>query len=175
MWQWGCRVTHSNLTPNPGQLYPRGPRDILHTRVQGDSHHPPIQALTDRKPVRKILCIWNNFQMNMIWRRRLLFILACNYQICFSDLLHGHSCLCAEHVYRGMLGWYFYLRYPHMVYLCNSCVFNFVQMVVTTYILHISKCFFSSPELKAQVSFSDRLSSVVCLSVCPSVRLSVRL
>ena len=26
--------------------------------------------------------------------------------------------------------------------------------------------FFSSPELKAQVSFSDRLSSVVCLSVC---------
>jgi hypothetical protein len=35
---------------------------------------------------------------------------------------------------------------------------------------------FSSPELKAQVSFSDRLLSVVCLSVCPSVwRLSVRL
>ena len=32
---------------------------------------------------------------------------------------------------------------------------------------------FSSPELKAQVSFSDHLSSVVCLSVCPSVRLSV--
>ena len=28
---------------------------------------------------------------------------------------------------------------------------------------------FSSPELKAQVSFSDRLSSVVCLSVRPSV------
>ena len=34
---------------------------------------------------------------------------------------------------------------------------------------------FSSPELKAQVSFSDHLSSVVCLSVCLSVRLSVRL
>ena len=34
---------------------------------------------------------------------------------------------------------------------------------------------FSSPELKAQVSFSDRLSSVVCLSVsvCLSVRPSV--
>ena len=32
---------------------------------------------------------------------------------------------------------------------------------------------FSSPELKAQVSFSDRLSSVVCPSVCPSVCLSV--
>ena len=35
---------------------------------------------------------------------------------------------------------------------------------------------FSSPELKAQVSFSDHLSSVVCLSarpsVCPSVCLS---
>ena len=33
---------------------------------------------------------------------------------------------------------------------------------------------FSSPELKAQVSFSDHLSSVVCLSVCPFVCLSVR-
>ena len=32
---------------------------------------------------------------------------------------------------------------------------------------------FSSPELKAQVSFSDHLSSVVCLSVCLSVRPSV--
>ena len=32
---------------------------------------------------------------------------------------------------------------------------------------------FSSPELKAQVSFSDHLSSVVCLSVRPSVCLSV--
>ena len=32
---------------------------------------------------------------------------------------------------------------------------------------------FSSPELKAQVSFSDHLSSGVCLSVRPSVRLSV--
>ena len=33
--------------------------------------------------------------------------------------------------------------------------------------------FISSPELKAQVSFSDHLSSVVCLSVRPSVRQSV--
>ena len=33
---------------------------------------------------------------------------------------------------------------------------------------------FSSPELKAQVSFSDHLSSVVCLSICPFVCLSVR-
>ena len=32
---------------------------------------------------------------------------------------------------------------------------------------------FSSPELKAQVSFSDHLSSGVCLSVRPSVCLSV--
>ena len=32
---------------------------------------------------------------------------------------------------------------------------------------------FSSPELKAQVSFSDHLSSVVGLSVCQSVCLSV--
>ena len=29
--------------------------------------------------------------------------------------------------------------------------------------------FFSSPELKAQVNFSDRLLSVACLSVRPSV------
>ena len=33
--------------------------------------------------------------------------------------------------------------------------------------------FFSSPELKAQVSFSDHLSSVVCPSVCLSVCLSI--
>ena len=32
---------------------------------------------------------------------------------------------------------------------------------------------FSSPELKAQVSFSDRLASVICPSVCLSVCLSV--
>ena len=40
-----------------------------------------------------------------------------------------------------------------------------------------SICVFSSPELKAQVSVSDHLSSVVCLSVrlsvCPSVCLSL--
>ena len=34
----------------------------------------------------------------------------------------------------------------------------------------ISSKVFSSPELKAQVSFPDHLSSVVCLSVRPSVR-----
>ena len=33
--------------------------------------------------------------------------------------------------------------------------------------------FFSSPELKAQVSFSDHLSSVVCPSVCLSICMSV--
>ena len=33
----------------------------------------------------------------------------------------------------------------------------------------LSVIFFSSPELKAQVSFSDRLSSGVCPSVCLSV------
>ena len=36
----------------------------------------------------------------------------------------------------------------------------------------LNKWFFSSPELKAQVSFSDHLSSVVRLSVCLSVNLS---
>ena len=34
---------------------------------------------------------------------------------------------------------------------------------------------FSSPELKAQVSFSDQLSSSVCLSVCLRVCLSIHL
>ena len=34
--------------------------------------------------------------------------------------------------------------------------------------------FFRTPELKAQMSFSDHLSSVVCLSVCLSVHPSVR-
>jgi hypothetical protein len=33
------------------------------------------------------------------------------------------------------------------------------------YLLHANGTLFSSPELKAQVSFSDRLLSVVCLSV----------
>ena len=41
-------------------------------------------------------------------------------------------------------------------------------------ILCMNACvFISSPELKAQVSFSDHPSSIVCLSVCLSVRLSV--
>ena len=41
-------------------------------------------------------------------------------------------------------------------------------------ITRFAKILFSSPELKAQVSFSDHLSSVVCLSVrLPSVCLSV--
>ena len=42
----------------------------------------------------------------------------------------------------------------------NVCIFSVFSL-------------FSSPELKAQVSFSDHLSSVVCLSVRPSVRPSV--
>ena len=40
--------------------------------------------------------------------------------------------------------------------------------------LDIFSFVFSSPELKAQVSFSDHLSSVVCPSVCLSVRPSVK-
>ena len=43
------------------------------------------------------------------------------------------------------------------------------------YVWNNNFCVFSSPELKAQVSFSDHLSSVVCLSVRLSVCLSVRL
>ena len=56
-------------------------------------------------------------------------------------------------------------------YIFNNDILQFIHLAI-----------FSSPELKAQVSFSDCLSSVVCLSVCPSVlsvcmsvRLSVRL
>ena len=39
--------------------------------------------------------------------------------------------------------------------------------------IHLFNIVFCSPELKAQVSFSDRLSSVVCLSVRLSVCSSV--
>ena len=39
--------------------------------------------------------------------------------------------------------------------------------------IKVSRPIYSSPELKAHVSFSDRLSSVVCLPVCLSVCLSV--
>ena len=38
--------------------------------------------------------------------------------------------------------------------------------------IYVADSFSSSPELKAQVSFSDRLSSVVCLSVRLSVNFS---
>ena len=71
--------------------------------------------------------------------------------------------------------------------LCNLKLLYFyplAQLVARGYSIatvHVSVCVFSSPELKAQVSFSDRpLSGVslsvrlsVCPSVCPSVCLSV--
>ena len=58
----------------------------------------------------------------------------------------------------------------------NSITFHAWYLLI--YIIYhgsvIKKTYiFSSPELKAQVSFSDHLSSVVCLSVSLSVRLSV--
>ena len=46
-------------------------------------------------------------------------------------------------------------------------------MLTVLDIKRVYKRVLSSPELKAQVSFSDHLSSVVYLSVCLSVRLSV--
>ena len=54
----------------------------------------------------------------------------------------------------------------------NSITFHAWYLLI--YIIYhgsvIKKTYiFSSPELKAQVSFSDHLSSVVCLSVCLSV------
>ena len=55
----------------------------------------------------------------------------------------------------------------HLVQLLHSsfCNFSCCDCDVLGY---ISTSLFSSPELKAQVSFSDQLSSVVCLSVCLS-------
>ena len=51
-----------------------------------------------------------------------------------------------------------------------SLHFSIQNLAYDTY---LKQWFFSSPELKAQVSFSDHLLSVVCLSICPSVHLSV--
>ena len=56
-------------------------------------------------------------------------------------------------------------------------MFYFVQIVCTRFSMNYreaiqSDIIFSSPELKAKMSFSDHLSSVVCLSVRPSVCLS---
>ena len=55
-------------------------------------------------------------------------------------------------------------------YLCSKLSDTFpVRNSISEFFIYI----ISSPELKAQVSFSDHLSSVVCLSVRPSVCLSV--
>jgi hypothetical protein len=43
------------------------------------------------------------------------------------------------------------------------------ERVITKCLNYLTHTFISSPELKAQVSFSDHLLSVVCLSVCPDV------
>ena len=50
---------------------------------------------------------------------------------------------------------------------------NFLNTVVEIVVVFsMLPCYiFSSPELKAQVSFSDHLLSVVCLFICPSIRL----
>ena len=55
----------------------------------------------------------------------------------------------------------------------NTKYIFFVVLYFTNYstCLRVSALLvFSLPELKAEVSISDRLSSVVCLSVCPSIR-----
>ena len=62
--------------------------------------------------------------------------------------------------------------YQNAIHFMN--ILQLTRKPVFTYSPYIySWSIFSSPELKAQVSFSDHLSSVVCLSVCLSVRLSV--
>ena len=60
----------------------------------------------------------------------------------------------------------FFSTYCPSVFLRISKVLNQFRR---GYLLYIYLSIFSSPELKAQVSISDCLSSVVCLSVCPSV------
>ena len=64
--------------------------------------------------------------------------------------------------------WYF-----HDLYITWTFGLNFTMNLYLGKILQLFQplLIFSSPELKAQVSFSDHLSSVVCLSVCLSVRL----
>jgi hypothetical protein len=57
----------------------------------------------------------------------------------------------------------------HAEILIKMSVFNLHISFVFCKILWIFGLIFSSPELKAQVSYSDRLLSVVSLSVCPSV------
>ena len=60
---------------------------------------------------------------------------------------------------------------------CNQLIFKTHGPLVTNNLDHLIHkkeiMIFSSPELKAQVSFSDHLSSILCLSVRPSIRLSI--
>ena len=55
----------------------------------------------------------------------------------------------------------------------NISIHFFETLIKGEIVVQFLKYLFSSPELKAQVSFSDHLSSVVCLSVRLSVRPSV--
>ena len=50
---------------------------------------------------------------------------------------------------------------------------NIYFKCISIHMYHHFSLYFSSPEPKVQVSFSDHLLSVVCPSVCLSVRLSV--
>jgi hypothetical protein len=78
------------------------------------------------------------------------------------------------------LNWYVLSR-SDVLGIGNRNIVLYRIELYTTLICSISQThlasIFSSPELKAQVSFSDRLLSVVCrsvcLSICPSVCLSV--
>ena len=60
---------------------------------------------------------------------------------------------------------YYILNFSGNIYLKQKCWYKDITAPLV----------FSSPELKAQVSFSDHLSSVVCPSVCPDIHPSVRL
>ena len=94
--------------------------------------------------------------------------------------ISDHTCLS---VYANCItnSWSYICKICHISYLkINTKMYSrwraayFVRFFSVPYQLkHGTAGFFSSPELRAQVSFSDRLSSVVCLFVHPSVRPSV--
>ena len=81
-------------------------------------------------------------------------------------------------LYSFLIGLLIFKYEPNWQVFVDSLVFRWPLRPVDLFFIFIAvSVLFSSPELKAQVSFSDRRSSVVCLSVppsvCPSVCLSV--
>ena len=98
-----------------------------------------------------------------------------------SECVHNSDC---RHCPVGMLGSCQRNRHDHHLYChcqgqvihltkrANSLqIYQIFTLLSIHFTLHYISPLYSSPELKAEVSFSDRLLSVVCLSVCLFVRL----